>query len=274
MFFILDMRAATVAGAVIPGHLLKGSLLDLQTLPKVTFLVHGFNVNQADGQNHLEKFAGMLSDVGTDEAAVAAVAVLWPGDSFLGPISYPFESTKADDSAAELAKFIGDQLPQRPRISFIAHSLGSRVTMKTVSLLQNWGIAVDQVCLMAAAIDNDSLASSSEYRNATEYAARVAVLYSTKDTVLRFAYPAGNLLQSFIHWNSTTDAALGLSGPRPRFSPYQDIPAKVYADRIPDQRGVDHGDYLPGDGPAPNRNQASAARFANDIVAGRTPVFT
>jgi hypothetical protein len=127
---------------------------------------------------------------------------------------------------------------------------------------------------MAAAIDNDSLAASTEYRNATTYATRVAVLHSSCDKVLRFAYPAGNLLQAFLHFTATSDAALGLNGPRPHSTPYQDVPANVYVDKIPDQRKVDHGDYLPGIDPVPNSKQRSAASFANDIIARKSPEYS
>src|SRR5271169_1507157 len=131
--FILDLRSADVDGAVVPARLtLATPTMDiLQQCQEVVFLVHGFNVSRSDGAAELQNLAQLLPAVGDG----AVVAVLWPGDSAIGPLSYPFETNKADDSAVELAKFINDNLPQRPSISLVAHSLGSRVVMQTVQQL-------------------------------------------------------------------------------------------------------------------------------------------
>lgn len=154
--FVLDLRSAPRGGAVVPARLTPPSptLDTLRRCTDIVFLVHGFNVDRADGTVELGAFGAQLTALGPG----AAVAVLWPGDSIIGPLSYPFETSKADDSAVELATFIGDNLPQRPRISFIGHSLGCRVVMETVRQLWIMNVPVAQVCLMAAAIDNDSLA--------------------------------------------------------------------------------------------------------------------
>jgi pimeloyl-ACP methyl ester carboxylesterase len=264
--FVLDLRSADVDGAVVPGRLtLATPTMDtLQLCRNVAFLVHGFNVSRSDGSAELQALGGLLPSIGEG----AAVAVLWPGDSMLGPISYPFETNKADDSAVELAKFIGDYLSHCPRISFVAHSLGARVALQTVLQLRVMGIPVHQVCLMAGAVDNDSVANSAEYRAAAQYATRVAVLYSASDKVLRFAYPAGNLLSAFLHWTSTTDAALGYSGPRTASGANGDIPAGVLATAIPAQAGVDHSDYIPNATPPPSAKQLAAARYADAVLAG------
>jgi hypothetical protein len=240
----------------------------LQQSTDVAFLVHGFNVNRQDGTVELRTFGDNLPDLGQG----AAVAVLWPGDSIIGPLSYPFETNKADDSAVELAKFIDDFLPQRPRISFVGHSLGCRVVMETVRELWFKDIPVAQVCLMAAAIDNDSLASAANYHDAAQYAARVGVLYSPSDHVLEFAYPLGNLLSAFLHWSRTTDGALGYTGPRTSTSPSGDVPAGVQGVGVPEGDSVDHGDYLPAASGLLNSKQRAAARFANAMLAGSAPL--
>jgi esterase/lipase superfamily enzyme len=265
-FFILDFRSADVDGTIVPGRLTRGTptLDDLCACPNVVFMVHGFNVDRPTGAAELENLSKLLPGIGPG----AAVAVLWPGDSNLGPASYPFETNKADDTAVELAKFIGDNLPHCPSISFAAHSLGSRVVMQTVQQLKTLGVPVDQVCLMAGAIDNNSLAGASLYRGATEYAERVAVLYSPSDTVLKFAYPAGNVLSAFMHWSATSDAALGFTGPKAASGADGDIPPVVAATAIALTAGVKHSDYIPNaSGPASDK-QLAAARFANLVLSG------
>ena len=265
--FVLDFRLTDVDGPVMAGHLTLGqpTMDQLQQCTNVVFLVHGFNVDRPTGSAELQKLATLLPGIGDGGAAVA---VLWPGDSSIGPVSYPFETDKADDTAVELAKFIGDNLLQKPRISFVAHSLGSRVVMTTVRQLWIMNIPVEQICLMAAAIDNDSLAAADAYRAATQFATRVAVLHSPCDTVLRYAYPAGNLLSAFMHWTATSDAALGYTGPRAASGSNGDIPGDVQHCGIPQNDAVSHSDYVPNAQGPPNDKQLAAARYANSIVAG------
>ncbi|HWX78816.1 MAG TPA: alpha/beta hydrolase [Steroidobacteraceae bacterium] len=264
--FVLDLRSADVDGAVVPARLTLGSpTMDvLQQCRQVAFLVHGFNVNRSDGAAQLQNLAQLLPAVGDG----AVVAVLWPGDSMFGPLCYPFETNKADDSAVELAKFINDNLPQRPSVSLVAHSLGSRLVMQTVQQLKIMGVTVNQVCLMAAAIDNDSLASTTDYRPAAAYASRVAVLYSPCDDVLKYAYPAGNLLSAFLHWTATAEAALGFTGPSTGSAPNGSVPGKVRATGIPAAEQVGHSDYIPNAAGPPSDKQLAAARYANLVLSG------
>jgi hypothetical protein len=266
--FVLDLRSADVGGAVVPGHLTLGTLDDFRACGELVFLLHGFNVSRPNGSAELQALANLLPLT----ARAGVVATLWPGDSSAGAISYAFETSKADDSAVELAKFIGDNLTQPARISFVAHSLGSRVAMQTVMQLRTMATPVDQVCLMAAAIDNDSLASRSAYRGAAEFAGRVAVLSSPSDTVLRYAYPAGNILSAFIHWTATADAALGLLGPRAGSASDGPVPDAVVATGIPAAAGVLHSDYVPNAQPPPSAAQLAAARYVSEVLAGTAPL--
>jgi esterase/lipase superfamily enzyme len=266
--YVLDFRSADQGGAIVPGKLtLASPTIDaLRQCSNVAFLIHGFNVNRAEGSAALQAFAKLLPAT----SASAAVAVLWPGDAWSGPLCYPFETNKADDTAVELAKFIGDNLLPQTRVSIVAHSLGCRVAMQAVQQLYIKGFDVAQVCLMAAAIDNDSLAEVADYRAAAQYAGRTAVLYSPGDLVLKAAYPAGNLLSAFLHWSATTDTALGFAGPRA--SSDGSIPSNVTATGIPEPDKVNHGDYLPNYDGTANGMQLAAARYANAVLAGLEPL--
>jgi hypothetical protein len=270
MFFALDFRSAEVDGAVVPGRLTLGTptIDDLQACRSVAFMVHGFNVSRSDGTAELRNLGALLPAA----AGGAAVAVLWPGDSMLGAASYPFETNKADDTAVELAKFIGDNLLPGCSISFAAHSLGSRVVMQTVQQLKIKGVPVGQVCLMAGAIDNNSLADAGHYRPAAEYAQRVAVLYSPGDKVLKYAYPAGNLLSAFLHWSATSDAALGYTGPKPAGGADASVPEGVVGTAIPAADDVNHSDYIPNAAGPPSAKQLAAARYANLVFSGAAPL--
>ena len=138
--------------------------------------------------------------------------------------------------------------------------------MNVVDKLQSKGNKVSKVCLMAAAIDNYSLSSKADYFNATGYAEKVFVLTSKKDKVLRIAYPAGDLLQSFIFLQDTFGMALGLKGPKARKRFNEAIPENVLHESIPRDRKCGHGDYLPNNDP--NNEQKSAANYARDVLLG------
>jgi pimeloyl-ACP methyl ester carboxylesterase len=271
MIYVLDFRMSPVSGFVAAGHLESSAELgnedDLRRESRLTFLVHGFNVQRARGRLSLTGFAQQLPSI-----SGGIVAVLWPGDSLVGPLSYLFEGRDSDDTAAELARYIDRVVTAGTELSFVGHSLGCRVVMETVRRLTGGRYPIRQLCLMAAAIDDFSLALAENYRAAVGSSDRVAVLASKRDQVLKLAYPAGDLFQSFLFFfKETAGLALGYHGPKSRRE--QSVPDNVFHVQIPDSRGSNHSHYLPEDGPPGddpdrNRNRASAARFAEAVLNG------
>lgn len=271
MKYLLSFRGSRRGGPVVPGHLEAdpnlGTLESLQLESSITILLHGFNVNYKEGRYSLLEFAKALPST----SSRAVVATLWPGDHWSGPLNYSFEGRDADDSARELARFLSDVIRPAASIAFIGHSLGCRVAMETISHLVSGGRDSSQVCLMAAAIDDDSLAAPGDYLAATNGVTRVAALSSKEDTVLRFAYPVGDLFQAFVSADDTVGLALGYHGSRPHKKSGTPVPQSVLDTRIPKSRKVGHGDYLPKKGNNSQRHRAavrSAANFANAIITG------
>lgn len=265
---MLDFRGANVGGAVVPGRLVRGNIQTLVREPRIAFLVHGYNVNRAAGRNSLDAFASSLrSQTGT-----ALVATLWPGDHWARFASYPFEGKDADDSAHRLAAFIRAAFRTAgTRVSFVSHSMGARVVLETIKRLQDSSIVVEQVCLMAPAVDSTCLADPKAYAAAAAKCDRVAVLSSTKDRVLKLAYPAGDLLQSLLY-PRTDDAGFALGYGGPKDAGLRRTPANVIHWPVHPDRGADHGHYLPplaGDGGQADKNRTSAASYADDVLAGR-----
>lgn len=123
MIYTVDFRGAAIGGPVVPGRMIAGREKDLTNEPRVTFLLHGFNVDRKEGETQLRKLASGLAR--TTQGAF--IATLWPGDSWLGALSYPFEGSKADDSAEQLMWYIFQTLRPGTPICFITHSLGARV---------------------------------------------------------------------------------------------------------------------------------------------------
>lgn len=146
-------------------------------------------------------------------------------------------------------RFIGDNLRRDVPLSFATHSLGARVAMGTVRTVCQIGFRIEQICLMAPAIDDDSLSDARIYRRATNHSRRVSVLSSVEDEVLKLAYPVGDLLYTLFHRGERWDQALGYHGPKPESEFHQPVPENVYHVAIPEGRHADHGDYLPDENP-------------------------
>lgn len=281
MIYLLDFREQRSGGAVVPGYLTRpgetgGSAAEdeLRAESSVTFLLHGFNVDRPDGRRQLLELATLLAG----EVAGGLVATLWPGDHWLGAlnfwlgaVSYPVEGQDADDTAVELVRFIERVIPPGRSISFASHSLGARVVMETIRELRESDHLFNQVCLMAAAIDDDSLASALEYRNSVEASRRIAVLSSKQDNVLKYAYPVGDLLEAFAFWSESSGLALGYHGSMPAADNLP-VPGNVFDKRIPENRESDHGHYLPDpqvpDSPK-KQNQKSATQFTKEVLTLR-----
>lgn len=284
MIFELSFRNRAYGGAVVPGQLNLYPLTSkkvskaqgLVGFKKVTFLIHGFNVPEEKGRESLYKMATKLPSAINNEGAT--VFVLWPGDSPIGPLSYPFsEGHQANDSAVEMKKFIENHITPSTQLSFIAHSLGCRVAMETVNqvhMMTNGNkkkYPVNQICLMAAAIDDFSLAEPEKYKEATERASKVFVLSSVKDNVLKWAYPVGDLVQAFLFfWEESAGLALGYRGPKDYKirdgSKTFSVPDKVVPETIAREIDVGHGDYLPSNNIS--QKQLATAKYVNSLLAG------
>lgn len=273
MNYILDFRFSNSGGPVVPGRIVQfnqatgplGSEDDLRLESKVVFLVHGYNVTRQVGRTSLLALADNL----TSHGAGAYVVVLWPGDStLLGFASYPLEGRDADDSAAELVRFIDRVIRPTAELSFVSHSLGARVVMETTKRLRGRSYRIGQICLMAAGVDDFSLSAPASYQSATQLAARVAVLASERDVVLRYGYPAGDFLEQFLFADQITSQALGLRGPKPFKG--QAVPAQVFHVQIPWGDEVGHSDYLPNAHATPEqlKKQSAAVDFASKVLNG------
>jgi len=204
------------------------------------------------------------------------LATLWPGDGLAKALTYPFEGRDADDTADALFRWITLHIDASARISFVAHSLGSRVAMNAAQQLARHriGPSVDRICLMAPAIDNDCLGRNGTtcYRDATLAADRLAVLASEEDLVLHYAYPLGDLAQTILY-GERWGKALGRTGPT-ETDPA--VAAKIEA--VPKSKrasDIDHGDYLDVEdgkhGETIAQSEAFVAGFLNRLPKPRWP---
>lgn len=270
--FILHLRSQEVGGPVTSGRLYR--LVDGRELywddrlpdftaatrgQRLLVLLHGYNNSRSFGRTRLARFMEFVAAGGSSEPMLA---VLWPGDGWAKALTYPFEGRDADDTASSLCKWLTTHVDKTARIAFVGHSLGCRVVMNAAQQLFRHGgsIQLDRICLMAPAIDNDSLgrAGVTCYRDATLGSDRVAVLASEEDKVLRFAYPLGDLAQTIL-FGERWGRALGRTGPDEHAANVLDQIEPV--PKADPKRDIDHGDYLDVEKGSPQQTIAESERF-------------
>jgi len=274
--YILDLRNQEVGGAVNSGRLYRvenGAYIDWYArLPEFTsatqgnrllVLIHGYNNSRSVGRTRLVNFCGMLVAGGSSDIMLS---VLWPGDGYAKALTYPFEGRDADDSADALFRWLSTNVASNTHVAFVGHSLGCRVVMNTAQKIARRGSPqLDRICLMAPAIDNDSLGRMGVtcYQDATLAAERIAVLASEEDLVLHFAYPLGDLAQTILY-GERWGRALGRTGPIESESRIVNRIEPV--PKANPARDVDHGDYLDVDPKNPAQTIAESEKFVLEFL--------
>lgn len=274
--YILDLRNQEIGGAVNSGRLYRvenGAYIDWYAhLPEFTsatqgkrllVLIHGYNNPRSVGRTRLVNFCGMLVAGGSNDIMLS---VLWPGDGYAKAMTYPFEGRDADDSADALFRWLSTNVASNTRVAFVGHSLGCRVVMNTAQKIARRGSPqLDRICLMAPAIDNDSLGRMGVtcYQDATLAAERIAVLASEEDLVLHFAYPLGDLAQTILY-GERWGRALGRTGPVESESRIVNRIEPV--PKANPARDVDHGDYLDVDPKNPGQTIAESEKFVLEFL--------
>jgi len=250
--YFLSFRTHNVGGAVVDPQLYQGNgaipasgwvlvppaqFRSLFAGKNVLFCTHGFNVSQQQGAKSL----GLLDKYLKLSLPDIFVAVLWPGDSVIPVVDYPFEGNVAIDCGGRLATFCNDSCASAQSFSFVSHSLGARLVLQAVANLNR---KAQSVCLAAAAINRDCL--SSEYATAAKNSERISLLASREDYVLKIAFSIGDPFADLLHDDHTPfQMALGSEGP-PMPPPQQVRPPW----QISDQDNYGHSDYLPPTDPA------------------------
>jgi len=277
MTLYLNLRQLTVGGYVLdqPYMLQGAAATDLNSLAAVPwacipqlvggrnllFIVHGFNVNFAAGARMNDRIGPLLNLAAGD----LAIGVLWPGDSFIPVVDYPFEGNVAISSGKAIASFCRSYLASARSFSFASHSLGARVVLQTLLGLDR---PARSVTLMAGAINQSCLAE--EYAAATAHAGRLSLLASKGDNVLKLAFPPGDVAADLLHYDHPFgEPALGFAGPSPAEAANFDGPWQIPLPALPSNIDYDHGSYLPPSDPVappPTTNPPSYVPVADFIA--------
>jgi hypothetical protein len=268
MTYFLNFRTSNVGGAVIDPVLYQGdgtivgsnwSLIPAAQIPSlvagksILFATHGFNVSQQDGALSL----GTLDQYLKLAPPSLFVALLWPGDSVIPIVDYPFEGSVAIDCGNRMAAFCNQSCAAAQSLSFVSHSLGARLVLQAVTQLNR---KAQSVCLAAAAINQDCL--TTEYAKAAINSERISLLASREDDVLKIAFSVGDPFADLLHDDHTPfEIALGSQGPP------TPAPSEVHAPwQISDKANYGHSDYLP---PAAPKKWPRAANFMKRAFFGQ-----
>ncbi|GAA3751328.1 alpha/beta hydrolase [Terriglobus aquaticus] len=246
--WFLSCRTSRIGGDVGPVQVTDGyltfvdgrELLEEVRGRDVLIALHGFNVHQAGAVDHFQQWQRLM----TLGANALLVGGLWPGDSaWLGALEYAFAAKAAMRSGQAFGRYLNLNFQQVRSISFVSHSLGARVALRTIQELSS-AFDVRRLILMAPAVDDDCL--TGEFAKTAKRIGQVTVLGSKQDKVLRLAYPLGNPISGiFARGHPYWHAALGREGPTAYPSPNNIGPGW----RLPDDWKVDHSDYLPPESP-------------------------
>ena len=212
----LSYRLAEKGGGVQPfGILRPGGLLSQYR--SIVFFVHGYNNDQ---QSASEAYQGFLPRLGN--VSVQPIGVYWPGDNWSRGAYYLQALNKVDEVATRFATDIHNAAKASGslEISFVAHSLGCRVTLETLRVLRDLQRAQPTVSLklrsivfMAGAVPTFFLELNRPLNQAVrDLSVMTKSLYSEADRVLHYAFPLGQALvgQGFFptalgrtRWNSS-----------------------------------------------------------------------
>ncbi|HEU5138105.1 MAG TPA: alpha/beta hydrolase [Steroidobacteraceae bacterium] len=199
---ILQLRERPEGGGLL-AEVLQVPLSDLAPRTDMIVLVHGFNNHYGEAATAYFGFRSRQRE--RDPACANSLEsklgdAFWPGDAAWGIADKAdfLVYSSAVGTAIEAAEILASHLAQMPtlrRVNFLGHSLGCRVVLETVRLLaSNHGPHVGNVCLMAAAVPLFKVVRGGELEAAMDHADQVLILYSEADTVLKWAFPAGQTL--------------------------------------------------------------------------------
>lgn len=221
----LSVRTSCVGGDVKDEIEELGPPPPVQGRSQVAILIHGFNNTRKAARNSYQDLFDNLEEslpgIGDDPEGRFR-GFHWPGDANLGPVSfvsYPVEIGDAKKSARSLARFLrrlrGPGIQDFVQVDIVAHSLGCRVILETMTELLGDGVSYPvvfrDVCLMAAAVPLYMVDDGAELRPGAELPRRLVVLHSYADLVLAGAFPLGQTLGG----EGFFPGALGRYGPPP-----------------------------------------------------------
>lgn len=189
---------------------------------RLVVIIHGYNNREVAASKSYKAFYKELLKFLPNYEFNHVWEVYWPGYWQLRPFdieelswsSYSFKVLDTPNVGQALADHLNQINSEGQRVRdvlFIAHSLGCRIVLETVKRLsESGGLNVAGICLMAAAVPTSMVSGGGSLRTAAEYADKRYILYSTADSVLRWAFRPGQ----FFATGQTPEAVGRFGNPR------------------------------------------------------------
>ena len=169
----------------------------------VLILIHGYRNPLQNVANSYQRLLKGLTDSGlmSDTGYGLVLGFTWPGfETALGFFpAVPF----ANRAAGYFRKLLELASRNALTVDVQTHSLGARVALQTLAAGTEG--FVDNLCLTAAAVDDEVLEPGREFNGALQFCRRCLVYHSEKDNILKIAYRIGDAPEF--------DKALGWKGP-------------------------------------------------------------
>jgi esterase/lipase superfamily enzyme len=181
----------------------------------VLLLVHGYR-NPLDNvlKSYWELTAGLeKAGLNSHPHYGLIVGFAWPGFQ-TAPGYFPAVGN-ANRSAGFLRQIARELARFAHSVDVQAHSLGARVALQALNAGDE--LYLDNLLLIAPAVDNHSLEPNNEFAPALDNCNKCCVYHSKFDRTLKFAYRLGDVFTGF-------NKALGLEGPANRKKTIEECP--------------------------------------------------
>jgi pimeloyl-ACP methyl ester carboxylesterase len=219
----------------------------------ILILVHGFNNSRKQAEGSYAAMTELLNQYFAGRKGADAIAHFqWPGNAAVGPFpaldfsGYPVDVKRSFEAADVFAKYVAAFTTlgaTRRRISLLGHSLGCRLILEAFERVAKLNPTVDFeiVGLMAPAVPVE-LVSANQRLEATEGLPKAMIkFHSSRDIVLRVAFPAGQGLAAVGGIEPKAyGAAVGLHGNPKSFGEAIERPANGHGDYWPDKEVAYH----------------------------------
>jgi len=245
----------------------------------VRFVVHGFNVDRKRGwrsggalAQELHGPPDLSPQINLSQPDMI-IPILWPGDGFI-LWSYFTAFGQSNDTATKFATFLLDPDFDAQEVSFLSHSLGARVVLKTIDRTLEQAKAplkfrFRQALLTAAAVDDTALdAREFKHVSSPEGPDDIVVLSSLKDDVLAKAFTLGDLVEGAL-WDNYQGSGRALGRFGPAFTAQSAAKSKTRWYAYSSRAGQGHDGYMPQPWEPP-ATPAALPGWTNNVVKTTT----
>jgi len=208
---------------------------------RIVLLIHGFNNNAHQADEAYSNFFAAQSRLGYRGQA-SLVEIYWPGDTSI--TGYHRSIPRAKTTAERLASLLRRAASRRRRLTIdvVAHSMGCRLTLELIKILQKQDrhIKIGQLVFMAAAVPVRQLEKTPLRSSFERAGARALSLFSPIDEALGIAFRLGQQIADSCGIDDSGTPPLALGASEWRATP----PCRQLQQR--EAVNALHGDYWPG----------------------------